>query len=179
MRQFPLIKYAEVSAVNRKYFDHFNNKLGSIPNLYGMLAHSEQALDAYYSLHHHALSLNTIERVIVGIVVASLNNSPYCLDSHIMVGKLNGLSNEEINQIVEGTIIFNERYHFLANLVTEIVVGKGRPREQTVQRFLEAGYTVENMVDMIVCVADTTFTNFLTCSMGVPLDIPGGNENHA
>jgi AhpD family alkylhydroperoxidase len=170
MLHFPIPQYNEVSSANRKYFDFFEQKLGSIPNLYGMLAHSGGALDAYYKLHEHAQSLNTIERAVIGILVASLNESAYCLETHKMIAKLNGLSDEEVNEIVDGTILFNERYNYLSRLVTEIVISKGKPREKTMQRFFNAGYTTENLVDVILCIADTTFTNLLTCSMNVPLD---------
>ncbi|MGF7232381.1 carboxymuconolactone decarboxylase family protein, partial [Arachidicoccus sp.] len=164
MRHFPIPQYHEVSAANRKYFDFFRQKLGSVPNLYSMLARSESALDAYYKLHEHAQSLNTIERAVIGILVASLNESVYCLETHKMIARLNRLSEEEVNEIVDGTILFNERCHHLSRLVTEIVISKGKPREKTLQRFFDAGYTTENLVDVILCIADTTFTNLLTCS---------------
>ena len=170
MIHFPILPYDEVSKVNRKYFDFFNQKLGSIPNLYGMLAHSEGALDAYYKLHEHPQSLNTIERAIIGMLVASLNESVYCLETHKMIAKLNGLSDAEINEVLDGTILFNERYNYLSKLVTEMVIFKGKPREKSMQLFLNNGYTTENLIDVILCIADTTFTNFLTCSMNVPLD---------
>ncbi|HEY4196759.1 MAG TPA: hypothetical protein VGM63_14545, partial [Mucilaginibacter sp.] len=85
MIHFPIPQYDEVSAVNRKYFNFFEQKLGSIPNLYGMLAHSGGALDAYYQLHEHAQSLNVIERAVFGILVDSLNESVYCLETHKMI----------------------------------------------------------------------------------------------
>lgn len=170
MIQFPIPQYDEVSAINRKYFDLFQQKLGSIPNLYGMLAHSEGALDAYYKLHEHAQSLSIIERAIIGIIVASLNESVYCLETHKMIANLNGLSNKEINEVLDGTILFNEHYNCLSRLVTEVVVSKGKPREKTMDEFLSAGYTIENLVDVILSIADTSFTNLLTCIMNVPLD---------
>jgi len=143
MKHFSIPKYDEVSATNRKYFEFFEQKLGSVPNLYGMLAHSEGALNAYYKLHEHSQSLDTMERAVIGILVATLNESVYCLETHKMIAKLNGLSDEEVNEVVDGTILFNERYNYLSRLVTEIVVIKGKPREKTMQRFFGAGYNTE------------------------------------
>jgi AhpD family alkylhydroperoxidase len=170
MIHFPIPKYEDVSKENQQYFDFFKNQSGSLPNLYAMLAHSGTALNAYWKFHQHPQSLSIIEKEITGIVVASYNESAYCLETHVMIAKLNGLTDDQISEIIDGTALFNNRYDGLVRVVHAIVRSKGRPEESLLSRFFEAGYTTENLVDLFLCIADNTLTNLLTCSLKVPSD---------
>jgi AhpD family alkylhydroperoxidase len=172
MNTFPIPGYTDVSDKNRKYFDFFNKQLGSLPNLYATLAHSDSALEAYWMFHNHSQSLTIPEKEIIGLVVGSINESSYCLETHSMIARLNGFSEEQIYEIKKGSAKFDKRYDAFADLVYSIVTTKGRPDEQQFLRFFEAGYTQESLVDILLCIGDSMITNLLTCSMRVPSDFP-------
>jgi AhpD family alkylhydroperoxidase len=170
MNTFQLPKYPEVSPLNQQYFNFFVEHLGSLPNLYAMLAHSDNALDAYLRLHNHQLSLTIPEKEIIALIVSSVNESKYCLETHTMIARLNGFNEEEIMEIKNGSAKFDDRYHALAKLVYSIVITKGHPENKFMQIFFAVGYTKENLTDTFICVGDNVITNLLTCSMQVPSD---------
>ena len=170
MNTFPLPQYANVSVQNQQYFNFFTQQLGSLPNLYAMLAHSNTGLDAYLRLHNHQQSLTIAEKEIIGLVVSSINQSGYCLETHTMIARLNGFTDSQIGEIKNGSALFNSRYHALAQLVYNISTTKGHPTNQLLHLFFEAGYTRESLVDTFLCIGDNIITNLLTCTMQVPSD---------
>jgi AhpD family alkylhydroperoxidase len=64
-----------------------------------MLAHSGTALEAHPSFHNHLQSLTNLEKEIIGLVVGFINESAYCLETHTMMARLNGLIDKEIEEI--------------------------------------------------------------------------------
>jgi AhpD family alkylhydroperoxidase len=170
MDTFQIPKYKHVSTLNQYYFSFFHQHLGGVPNLYAMLAHSENALDTYWRLHNHKQSLTIPEKEIIGLIVSSINESGYCLETHIMIAKLNGFTDDMISEIRSGSAHFDSQYHALAQLIYSIVTTRGNPDERLFELFFEAGYTTESLVDAFIAIGDTVIANLLTCSMRVPSD---------
>lgn len=155
---------------SRKYFDYFTHQLGSMPNLYAMLAHSGNALEAYFQLHNREQSLDLMEKEVVALVVASVNASSYCIGTHTMIGSLNGMSRPEIEDLKKGEAPFNEKLDALAKLTWSIVVSRGRPEEELMNNFFSSGYTSEHLVDLILAIGENTIANILCLTMKVPDD---------
>ncbi|KAA2243394.1 carboxymuconolactone decarboxylase family protein [Chitinophaga agrisoli] len=174
MKHFQIPGYADVSLQNRQYFDFYKKQLGSLPNLYAMLAHSDTGLDAYLRFHDHKQSLTIPEKEIIGLIVGTVNQSVYCLETHVMIARLNGFTDEEIREVKGGSARFNERYHALAQLVFNIMSTKGHPASTQLEVFFEAGYTNESLVDVMLCIGDNMITNLLSCTMQVPSDFSPG-----
>lgn len=170
MQTFNLPTKKNISAGNRQYFDYFNRQLGTVPNFYAMLAHSNNALDIYHNLHAHKLELNRQEREAVSLVVAAVNGSEYCLKSHTMIGKLNGLTDEQIREIRTGSATFNPKLNALVRLVHSIVIYRGSPDTLLLEDFFERGYTVAHLVDTIIAIGDITISNMLCLTLKVPPD---------
>lgn len=170
MENFKIPTYNDVSSKNQEYFNFYHEKLGSLPNLYAMLAHSSTGLEAYLRFHTHKQSLSILEKEIIGIIVGAYNKSDYCLETHTMIGKLNGLSEEQIESLKNDGLPFDNKHNALVILVRSLVKTKGRPDQELVTQFFSSGYTKENFVDAVLSVGDNMITNLLSCSMQVPSD---------
>lgn len=160
----------EVSPVNRKYFDFFYERLGMMPNLYAMMTYADQALESYIRLQNRKQCLNLKEREVVSLVMAAVNGSAYCLETHTMIAHLNGFTEEQVAEIKGGTASFDNRLHALAQITHGIAVTRGKPDERLLDAFFSAGYTNGHLVDLIVSIGDNTISNLLCQVMQVPPD---------
>lgn len=174
MNTFSIPTKEEVSPLNRKYFDYFNDRLGMVPNLYAMLAYSDTGLESYIQLQSRKQRLSMQEKAIIGLVVGAINESTYCLETHSMIARLNGLTEAQIREVQYGTAGFDPQYDALARLVHSMVINKGKPAEAAIDRFFVAGYTNAHLVDVVLCIGDNMISNMLTRTMDVPSDhLPG------
>ncbi len=160
----------DVSPGNRKYFDFFYERLGMMPNLFAMMTYADQALESYLRFQSRNQKLNLKEREVVSLVMAAVNGSAYCLETHAMIARLNGFTEEQVAEIKGGTASFDNRLHTLAQITHGIAVTRGKPDGRLLDAFFSAGYTNGHLVDLIVSIGDNTISNLLCRVMQVPPD---------
>lgn len=164
--------YEEVSPSNQNLFNTLKKNIGMVPNLYAAMAHSENALASYIALSTAKTSLKSKEKEVVNLVVSQVNACDYCSSAHTAIGKLNGFSDEQILQLRKGHADFDPKLDALAKIAKSIAENKGHAEQQTIDNFYAAGYTTENLVDVLMVVADKVFTNYLFAITKVPIDFP-------
>ncbi len=162
----------EVSPANQGIFDHMQSAFGRVPNLYATFAMNETALGDYLALQNRKSTLSAKEREIINLVVSQVNDCKYCIPAHTAVGKMNGFTDEQILQIRRAQVSFDDKYAALARFVKETTVNRGRPSENAVDAFFEAGYTKANLVDVLIVVGDKIISNYLHNITGIPVDWP-------
>jgi AhpD family alkylhydroperoxidase len=162
----------EVSPANQAIFDNLKRGIGSVPNLYATLAHSEHALGNYLAFQNGKSSITGKAREIVNLVVSQVNACEYCLAAHTVIGKMNGFSDEQILEIRSGRASFDAKFDALARLVKNIEAQRGHADQALVDAFFEAGWTKANLVDTIVAIGDKVVTNYLHGTTRVPVDFP-------
>lgn len=162
----------EVSPANQALFDTLKKGLGTVPNLYATLAHSEHALGSYLTFQNARSSVTGKAREVVNLVVSQVNNCEYCLAAHTVIGKMHSFTDEQVLEIRGGKARFDGKLDALARLVKSIVEERGHADDALVDAFLAAGWTKENLVDVIVIIGDKTVTNYLHGVTGVPIDFP-------
>lgn len=166
----------EVSPANEAIFDKLKSSLGMVPNLYATLAHSEHALGSYLAFQNAKSSITGKAREIVNLVVSQVNDCEYCLAAHTVIGKMNGLTDEQMLEIRSGTASFDAKFDALARLVKNIAVNRGHADQALVEAFFAAGWTQANLVDTIVVIGDKTVTNYLHGTTRVPVDFPAAPQ---
>jgi AhpD family alkylhydroperoxidase len=162
----------EVSPANQAIFDKLKSSLGTVPNLFATMALSEHALGNYLALQNARSSITGKAREIVNLVVSQVNGCEYCLAAHTMIGKMNGLTSEQVLEVRGGHASFDAKFDALARLVKNMTINRGHPDETLVDAFFAAGWTKENLVDVIVVIGDKFVTNFLHGTTHVPVDFP-------
>ncbi|MGL4313300.1 MAG: carboxymuconolactone decarboxylase family protein [Sphingomonas sp.] len=161
-----------VSPANQALFDALQGQLGFVPNLYATLAHSENALGTYLALQSAKSSINAKSREVVNLVVSQVNECEYCLAAHTALGKMNGFTDSQIVEIRSGSAAFDAKLDALAKLTRSIAINRGHADQALVEAFFAAGWTKENLVDVIVTIGDKTVTNYLHATTRVPVDFP-------
>jgi uncharacterized peroxidase-related enzyme len=161
-----------VSPANQALFDALLKGVGMVPNLYATFAHSETALGDYLALQGRKTSLTLKEKEIVNLVVSQVNECDYCLAAHTLLAQRAGFTASEVLAIRRGESVKSDRQDALVRFVRQVAETRGHGVQDDLAAVLDAGYTAENVVDIIVAVGDKTITNLLHNVTAVPVDFP-------
>jgi uncharacterized peroxidase-related enzyme len=162
----------QVSSGNQEIFDNLKAKLGFVPNIYATYALSDHALGRFMTFSSGKTTLTAKQKEVVNLVVSQINGCTYCQAAHTAIGKMNGFTDEQIISIRKGDASFDPKLHAIALLAIEIIQNGGKVDEQSVERFLEAGFSNENLVDLILAVGEKAITNYLHNVTKIPIDFP-------
>ena len=172
MSRFNVPTREEVSPNNQAIFDNLQKAVGFVPNLYAAYAYSENALANYMALSSAKTSLNAKQKEVVNLAVSQVNECTYCLSAHTAIGKMNGFSDSEILELRAGKASFDAKLDALASLAKNITENRGAADDAIIEKFLNAGWTKENLIDTIVLVGDKTISNYIHKTTDVPVDFP-------
>ena len=172
MTKFNVPTRDEVSEKNQSIFDTLEKNIGFVPNIYATYAYSENALQNYLNLSDFKTSLSAKEKKAISLVVSEVNQCEYCLSAHTTFGKMNGFNDAEILELRAGKSSFNPKLNALVALAKNITENRGAVDETIMGNFFNAGYTKENLVDIIVLIGDKTISNYLHKITDIPIDFP-------
>jgi AhpD family alkylhydroperoxidase len=133
------------------------------------MGHSKNALGSYMQFLA-ATSLNNKEKEVVNLAVSQLNGCKYC-QAHTATGKMNGFTDDQIIELRKGEASWDSKTNVLTNCTTHCSHERTN-RSRFFERFHAAGYTKENLVDLIMAIGIITVTNLLHNVTEVPIDFP-------
>lgn len=176
MTRFTVPTRDTVTPANQAMFDALQGKLGFVPNLYATFALSQNALGTYLALQSAKSSINAKAREVVNLVVSQYNDCRYCLAAHTALGKMNGFTDAQIIEIRKGTASFDPKFDALARLTRSLVANRGHADAAAMEAFFAAGWTQENLVDVIMTIGDKIISNYLHAATDIPVDFPAAPE---
>lgn len=172
MANFKVPSRGEVSANNQEIFDNLNKGLGMVPNLYAVMALSDNALGNYLSFQNAKTTFSNKEKQTVNLVVSQVNECSYCQAAHTTLGKMNGLTEEQTIEIRKGSAPFDNKLDVLVKLAKEITAKKGFASTETIDAFINAGYSKGQVVELVFLVAEKTAMNYVHAITKVEIDFP-------
>lgn len=176
MANFKVPSRGEVSANNQQIFDSLDKGLGMVPNLYAVMALSDSALENYLAFQNAKTTFSNKEKQAVNLVVSQVNECHYCQSAHTLLGKMNGLTEEQTIEIRKGNASFDSKLNAVVILAKEITANKGFASTEAVDAFIEAGYTKGQVVELVFLVAEKTAMNYVHAITKVEIDFPLAKE---
>lgn len=149
-------------------------KLGSVPNLFRLLAVSPAGLEGYLglsgSLGKGALDARTRERI--ALAVAEFNGCGYCTSAHAFIGRnMAGLSDAEIAANRDGGST-DERAAAAVRFAVKVVEARGHVSDADVATIRAAGYSDAEVIEIVLHVALNTLTNYVNEVAETTIDFP-------
>jgi len=149
-------------------------KLGSVPNLFRLLAVSPAALEGYLGLSgalgKGSLDARTRERI--ALAVAELNGCGYCTSAHAFIGKnMAGLTDAEIASNRNGSST-DARAAAAVSFAVKVVETRGQVSDTDVASIRLAGYSDAEVVEIVLHVALNTLTNYVNEVAETSIDFP-------
>jgi alkylhydroperoxidase family enzyme len=152
---------------------NIKSKFGFIPNQDSILAVAPNIYKAYNDCFDQFLGKSTLGLVagqVVIMVVSYYNNSPYCMAAHSWGMAMTGIDQDIIDSLRNGSPIKDSKLEELRLFTLSLMVGKGNISETQIQKFLESGYTNQNIIEIIGGIATKTISNYTNILAKTPLD---------
>ena len=173
MQRLTAVNPAEATGKAKELLDGVQQKLGMTPNLMRTLANSPAALEAYLNfgaaLGHGALDAKFREQI--ALAVAQANSCEYCLAAHTAIGKMVGLSPEQIVASREASAEDAKRNAGL-RFAQAIVVERGDLSDAAMTQVKSAGFTDGEIAEIVANVAVNIFTNYFNHVARTEVDFP-------
>jgi len=151
-----------------------NRQLGTVPNMFRLVANSPQTLEGYLGLSgalaKGALPAATRERI--ALAVAEVNGCDYCLSAHTYLGKnLARLDDAEITANRNGASN-DPKADAAVRFAAQLTRQRGHVGEADLSAVRKAGYTDGQVLEIIAHVALNTFTNTVNEALQTEIDFP-------
>ena len=145
--------------------------VGFIPNLAATIAESPVAMQGFVAMQSalRQSALSPVEREVVGIAVSVENSAPYSVAAHSTFARAQGAPQEVIDALCAGGELPDSRLEAVAAFARELVRSRGRSAGE-VAALLEAGYSREQVLEIIAQTAYTTMANLVANVAGTPID---------
>jgi uncharacterized peroxidase-related enzyme len=161
-------------AAARPSLEAVNKQLGSVPNLFRLVANSPAALEGYLGLSgalgKGKLDARTRERI--ALAVAEQNRCDYCLSAHSYLGSnLAKLDDAEIAANRAGGSN-DARAAAAVRFATRIVRERGHVTDGDLEAVKAAGYDDAQVLEIVLHVALNTLTNYVNSVAATDIDFP-------
>jgi len=173
----PVLEENQMSPQAKEHLAGVKKKIGKVPNGYAVTAHSPIALDAFLSSRKKLRQgqFNAQETEAIALVTAQELKCSYCLAGHTLVAKMARIPEDETLRLRKGESE-NPKFAALAALAQDIVRTQGRPSDDRIQVFFNAGYSREALVELIAHIAINYFTAYLNKVARTPSEYPPAKE---
>ena len=158
----------------RPLLEAVNKQLGSVPNLFRIVANSPVALEGYLGLNG-ALGKGKLPAAVregIALAVAQANGCGYCLAAHTFLGtNLVKLSEAEVAMNRKGGS-GNAKVAAAIGFALSITKNRGMVAEAELSAVRAAGYSDAELVEIVAHVALNTLTNYINEVFGTEVDFP-------
>ena len=165
---------ADAPEKSRPLLDAVQAQVGSVPNLFRLVATSPQALEGYLglsgALSKGALPAATRERI--ALAVAEVNGCGYCLSAHTYFGKnLARLDDAEIAANCMGSSN-DPKADAAVRFAAKVAQARGHVSDADFDAVKQAGYSDAQIVEIVQHVALNVWTNYFNNVFQTEIDFP-------
>lgn len=170
--QFPIHTTERAPEASRTTLEAAEKKYGFLPNLYGVLAASPAAVQAYAGMNK-ALEqsvLTPVEQQVVTLVVSATNDCTYCVGAHSTVAQMVRMPEDVLDALRAQRPLSDRKLNALRTVVLSILHHRGWVPEDDLEFFVAAGYGPQHLLDVLTIVALKTLSNYTNHIAHTPLD---------
>ena len=148
-------------------------KAGRVPNILKTMAHSPAVLESYMVFSEAAAgsSLSPQLREQIALVVGQENGCNYCLAAHSAMGKMAGLSKEEISSSRKGESS-DPKTKAALQFAQKLVKQRAEVTDEDVALLTQAGYSQGEVLEIVTVVVLNIFTNYFNHVVETEIDFP-------
>lgn len=147
---------------------------GMLPNLHGVLAESPKTLEGYKTLHKlfQETSFDAEELTVVWQTINVYHECHYCVPAHTGIANMMQVDNAITEALREGTALPTEKLQVLHETTLELTENRGNLTEEQLQRFYNVGYTNQQVLEIVLGLAQKTISNYTNHLAKTPVDEP-------
>ena len=163
----------EAPAASQPLLDAVKDKLGTIPNLFRLIANSPEGLKGVLSLNSAlATTLDAKTRERIAIAVAAVNGCDYCMSAHTYLGlNLAKLDGAELAANRRGQSTDAQASAVVA-FARKVAESRGKVADADLAAVKIAGFTDAQVIEIVLVVAENFLTNLINNVAATELDFP-------
>ncbi|ODT66791.1 MAG: carboxymuconolactone decarboxylase [Pelagibacterium sp. SCN 63-23] len=173
MPQVPLVNPADADPRARQALEQINGAFGVVPNMFKAVSNSPAALASMWG-SFAALGGGTLGARLgedLAVAIANVNNCEYCLAAHTALGRKAGATSAEMAEAQVGRSD-DPRTQAALTFAIKVVRARAAVNDADVAALRQAGFSDEEIVEIVAHVALNLFTNYVNVALGVPVDFP-------
>ncbi len=173
MSRIPQLNPESATGRAKELLDAVKGKLGLVPNMTRAMANSPAVLDGYLSLSGSLSkgNLSPKQREQIALTVGQVNGCDYCLAAHSTIGKMVGLTAEQIMDSRRGTAV-DPKAEALVKFARRVVDERGRVSDGDLADARVAGLDDAALAEVVAHVALNLFTNYFNHVAETDIDFP-------
>ncbi len=176
MSNLPMKDPANATGKQKEIFAQINGAIGVVPNMFKTIGNSSAALESMWAsfgaLGNGKLGAKLGEQIAV--LVADINRCEYCLAAHTFLGQKAGVSAEQMAQAQAG-LSADKKTQAALDFAAKLVKNRAQVTKADVQKVRDAGFSDEEIAEILAHVALNIFTNYTNVAFDVPVDFPKVN----
>lgn len=145
---------------------------GMIPGLHAVMAEAPGLLEGYQILHRlfDNSSFNADEKTVVWQTINVEHACHYCVPAHTGIAKSMKVSDDVSNALRDETPLPTAKLEALRDFTLAMVRQRGELQDKQVQDFYAAGYTQQNVLEVILGLSQKVMSNYTNHVAQTPVD---------
>lgn len=174
MTDFPIHDETTAPDESKTMLAESRKQNGMIPGLHGTMAEAPGLLASYRYVHEQFLnsSFDKDELTVVWQTVNVEHACHYCVPAHTAIAKSMKVDDAITDALRNETALPNARLEALRDFTLNVVRNRGNVDEAAVQAFLDAGYTRQQILEVVLGVAQKVMSNYTNHLAQTPVDAP-------
>ncbi|HCW91980.1 MAG TPA: carboxymuconolactone decarboxylase [Marinobacter sp.] len=174
MSDYPLHTLETAPEKSRPLLEASQKEMGMIPNLHAVMAESPSVLEAYQTLHQLFLdsSFDDDEKTVVWQTINVENACHYCVPAHTGIAKMMKVSDDITDALRDEKPLPNDRLEALRTFTLAMMNKRGNVSEEDLQAFHDAGYSRQQVLEVILGLSQKTLSNYTNHIAETPVDKP-------
>lgn len=172
MSEFKLHDVGSAPEAAKPLLEGAEKNMGFVPNLFAKMAEAPAALEAYITLSgmFDKTSFSPVEREVVLLTASVENQCEFCVAAHSGRAKKAGMDEAVLEALRDARALPDERLQALHAFTLDVVRNRGFVGDTAVHDFLDAGFTREQVLEVVLGVAMKTLSNYTNHIAETPLN---------
>jgi AhpD family alkylhydroperoxidase len=172
MTTFPVHTIESAPDGSAEALKGIESRVGFVPNLAATMAGSPVLVTAFGDMQPTLgrSTLTGLEREVVALTLSHANTADYPLAAHGRFAVMQGGSPELVDALCAGGTLTDARLDALATFTRVMIQTRGHVPTPALDAFLAAGYTAENVLEVVAQLGYTTMANLVANIAGPPID---------
>lgn len=172
MTKFTTHTIESAPEASKPFLQGAKSKYSIVPNLLANMAEAPAILEGYITLAgiFAKTDLSETERQIILMTNNRLNGCNYCMAAHTSISQVAGVPTNVIEALRTNTPISDPKLEALRQFAETVNLSRGYLADKDVQAFLDAGYTQQTVLEVVLGTSLKVLSNYTNHITGTQVD---------
>jgi len=147
----------------KSMLEQVDKGFGFVPNLFAYMAEAPTTIEAYLTLNSiiDKTSFTPGQQQVALLAASAENECDFCIAAHRAIGKMKQANQQTLDALYSNSAIECPVDAALVKFTKAVVKERGRLCDKTVNDFLDAGFTKQQVLELMIIVSIKTLSNYI------------------